>query len=137
MTGVQTCALPILEQDFEIEEQPSKTYRMDLNGDSVRGFCDGLEAVRQAIFRILNTERYQYIIYSKNYGMETLDLYGQPVTWVCPELERRIAEALTVDSRITAVTDFEYETDTKKILHASFTVHTIYGDLSAEKEVNI
>lgn len=126
-----------LEQDFEIEEQPSKTYRMDLNGDSVRGFCDGLEAVRQAIFRILNTERYQYVIYSGNYGMETLDLYGQPVTWVCPELERRITEALTVDSRITAVTDFEYETDTKKILHASFTVHTVYGDLSAEKEVNI
>ncbi len=126
-----------LEQDFEIEEQPSKTYRMDLNGDSVRGFCDGLEAVRQAIFRILNTERYQYVIYSGNYGMETLDLYGQPVTWVCPELERRITEALTVDSRITAVTDFEYETDTKKVLHASFTVHTVYGDLSAEKEVNI
>ena len=126
-----------LEQDFEIEEQPSKTYRMDLNGDSVRGFCDGLEAVRQAIFRILNTERYQYVIYSGNYGMETLDLYGQPVTWVCPELERRITESLTVDSRITAVTDFEYETDTKKILHASFTVHTVYGDLSAEKEVNI
>lgn len=126
-----------LEQDFEIKEQPSKTYRMDLNGDSVRGFCDGLEAVRQAIFRILNTERYQYVIYSGNYGMETLDLYGQPVTWVCPELERRITEALTVDSRITAVTDFEYETDTKKVLHASFTVHTVYGDLSAEKEVNI
>ena len=110
---------------------------MDLNGDSVRGFFDGLEAVRQAIFRILNTERYQYVIYSGNYGMETLDLYGQPVTWVCPELERRITEALTVDSRITAVTDFEYETDTKKVLHASFTVHTVYGDLSAEKEVNI
>lgn len=126
-----------LEQNFEIEEQPSKTYRMDLNGDSVRGFCDELEAVRQAVFRILNTERYQYIIYSENYGIETLDLYGEPVTWVCPELERRITEALTVDSRITGVTDFEFETGHKKVLHASFTVHTVYGDLSAEKEVNI
>lgn len=126
-----------LGQDFEIEEQPSKTYRMDLNGDSVRGFCDGLEAVKQAVFRILNTERYQYVIYSGNYGIETLDLYGQPVTWVCPELERRITEALTVDSRITGVTDFEYETNIKKVLHVSFIVHTVYGDISAEKEVNI
>ncbi|MDE7309818.1 MAG: DUF2634 domain-containing protein [Lachnospiraceae bacterium] len=126
-----------LKQDFEIEEQPSKTYRMDLNGDSVRGFCDELEAVKQAVFRILNTERYQYVIYSENYGIETLDLYGEPVTWVCTELERRITEALTVDSRITEVTDFEYETGTKKMLHVSFTVHTVYGDIFAEKEVNI
>lgn len=126
-----------LEQDFEIEEQPSRTYRMDLDGNSVRGFCDELEAVKQAVFRILNTERYQYIIYSDNYGIETLDLYGEPVTWVCPELERRITEALMVDSRITGVTDFEHETNEKKVLHTSFTVHTVYGDLSAEKEVNI
>ena len=27
-----------LELDFEIEEQPSQTYKMDLDGDSVRGF---------------------------------------------------------------------------------------------------
>jgi len=126
-----------LGQDFEIEEQPGKTYRMDLNGDSVRGFCDELEAVKQAVFRILNTERYQYVIYSENYGIETLDLYGEPITWVCPELERRITEALTADSRITGVTDFEYETSTKKVLHVSFIVHTVYGDISSEKEVNI
>ena len=59
------------------------------------------------------------------------------MTWVCTELERRITEALTVDSRITEVTDFEYETGTKKMLHVSFTVHTVYGDIFAEKEVNI
>ncbi len=126
-----------LNQDFEIEEQPSRTYRMNLEGDSARGFCDGLEAVKQTIFRILNTERYQYIIYSWNYGIETIDLYGEPVTWVCPELERRITEALTVDGRITGVTDFEHDTSIKGVVHTSFTVHTIYGDLSSEKEVNI
>lgn len=126
-----------LDRDFEIEEQPSKTYKMDLNGNSVRGFCDGLEAVKQAVFRILNTERYENIIYSWNYGIETLDLYGQPVTYVCPELERRIEEALTVDSRITGVTDFEHDTGTKGVIHTMLRVCTIYGDFAAEKEVNI
>ena len=126
-----------LDQDFEIEEQPSKTYKMDLNGNSVRGFCDGVEAVKQAVVRILNTERYQYIIYSWNYGIETLDLYGQPVTYVCPELERRIEEALTIDSRIIRVTDFEHDTSTKGVIHTTFQVYTIYGDFAAEKEVNI
>lgn len=125
-----------LDQDFEIEEQPSKVYKMDLDGTSIRGYCDGLDAMKQAVFRILNTERYQYIIYSWNYGIETLDLYGQPVTYVCPELERRIEEALLVDSRITSVTDFEHDVSVKKVVHTTFTVHTIYGDIAAEKEVN-
>lgn len=126
-----------LDQDFDIEEQPTKTYKMDLEGDSVRGFCDGLEAMKQAVFRILNTERYQYIIYSWNYGIETLDLYGEPITWVCPELERRITEALSVDSRITNVTDFEHDTSVKGVVSTTFIVHTIFGDLKADKGVNI
>lgn len=125
-----------LDQDFEIEEQPSKVYKMDLDRNSIRGYCGGLDAMKQAVFRILNTERYQYIIYSWNYGIETLDLYGQPVTYVCPELERRIEEALLVDSRITSVTDFEHDVSVKKVVHTTFTVHTIYGDIAAEKEVN-
>lgn len=126
-----------LNEDFEIEEQPSKVYKMDLEGNSIRGFCDGQDAVKQAVFRILNTERYQYLIYSWNYGIETLDLYGEPVTWVCPELERRITEALSVDSRIISVTDFEYDTSMKGVIHTTFTVHTTFGDIEAEREVNI
>lgn len=126
-----------LDQDFEIEEQPSKNYKMDLNGNSVRGFCDSLEAMKQTVFRILSTERYQYIIYSWNYGIETLDLYGQPVTYVCPELERRIEEALLVDSRIVRVSDFEHDTSVKGVVHTAFIVHTVFGDFAAEKEVNI
>ena len=126
-----------LDQDFEVEEQPNKTYKMDLNGNSVRGFCDLLEAMKQTVFRILSTERYQYIIYSWNYGIETLDLYGQPVTYVCPELERRIEEALLIDSRIIRVADFEHDTSVKGVVHTTFTVQTVYGEFSAEKEVNI
>lgn len=125
-----------MAQDFEIEEQPSLVYKMDLNGDSIRGFCDGVEAVKQAVFRMLQTERYQYIIYPWWYGIETLDLYGEPVTWVCPELERRITEALLVDSRITSVTDFEHDLSIKGIVHTTFIVHTIYGNFNAEREVN-
>lgn len=126
-----------LDQEFEIEEQPSRTYKMDLKGDSVRGFTDEQEAMRQTVFRILNTERYQYIIYPWWYGIETLDLYGQPVTYVCPELERRITEALLVDERIRDVTEFSFDLEIKGVIHAAFTVNTIYGDIKAEKEVNV
>ncbi|MBR4025949.1 MAG: DUF2634 domain-containing protein [Lachnospiraceae bacterium] len=129
--------LGFLQSDFEQEEQSGKTYKMQLEGNTAQGLTDGIEAVKQAIFRILNTERYQYLIYSWNYGIETLDLYGQPITYVCPELERRIAEALLTDTRITEVTDFEHDTSTKGVIHTTFVVHTIYGDIKTEKEVNI
>lgn len=126
-----------LTQDFEIPEQPGLTYRMELDGDSVRGYVDGQEAVKQAIFRILQTERYQYIIYPWWYGIETVDLYGEPVNWVCAELERRIAEALMVDDRIISVGEFEHDTGVKGAVHTTFTVHTIYGDVDADKEVGV
>lgn len=126
-----------LNQEFEIIEQPSKNYRMEIHGNSIRGFCDGIEAMEQTVFRILNTERYQYVIYSWKYGIETLDLYGEPVTYVCPELERRISEALLMDTRILSVEDFVFDTERKGIVSVTFTVHTIFGDVMAEKEVAI
>ena len=124
-----------LDQNFEIEPQPSLTYKM--NENSVRGLVDEKDAMRQAIFRILQTERYQYVIYPWYYGIETMDLYGEPVTWVCPELERRISEALVVDDRITGVTNFEFDLESKGVVHACFTVKTIYGDIKADKGVKI
>lgn len=125
-----------LEQDFEIEEQPTKTYMMNVDNGTVRGFTDKLEAIKQAIYKILNTERYQYIMYSWNYGIELLDLYGEPVSYVCPELERRITEALTWDDRIQSVDNFEFNMIQKGVIHVSFTAHTVYGDVQSEKEVN-
>lgn len=126
-----------LDQDFEITSQPSKNYKMNLNGDSVRGFCDELDAMKQTIFRILQTERYENIIYSWNYGIETIDLYGMPVTYVCPELERRITEALMIDERIIRVYDFEHDLTQRGSVHTTFKVETIFGTTEAERTVNI
>jgi hypothetical protein len=124
-----------LEQDFVIEEQPSKTYKMHLDENIILGYTDGQEAMVQVIFNILNTERYQYVIYSWNYGIELIDLYGQPVSYVIPELKRRITEALTWDERIIGVDNFSFNVDKGKIT-CNFTVHTIFGDIETEKVVN-
>lgn len=125
-----------LASDFEITEQPSKTYKMDLEGNTTRGYTDGLEAMKQVVFKILNTERYKYPMYSWNYGVELEDLFGEPVSWVCPELQRRITEALTWDERIESVTDFEFDLSRKGVVAVTFIVHTIYGDFEEERTVN-
>lgn len=125
-----------LEQDFEITEQPTHTYKMNLESNLIWGYTDGQEAMKQAIYKILNTERYQYVMYSWNYGIELLDLYGEPVSYVCPELERRITEALTWDDRIQAVDNFEFNISKKGEILVTFTAHTVFGDVVAEKVVN-
>ena len=125
-----------LEQDFEIEEQPTHTHKMNLTSELVRGYADNQEAMKQAIYKILNTERYQYVMYSWNYGVELLDLYGEPVSYVCPELERRITEALTWDDRIKSVDNFEFNISKKGEILVTFTAHTVFGDVVAEKVVN-
>lgn len=120
-----------------LRKQPGKNYRMLLESNRVVGTCDGKEAMKQVIYKILMTERYRYVIYSWNYGVELEDLFGMPVSYVCPELERRIAEALTQDDRIVEVKDFSFDTSRKGVVSATFTAVTDVGEISIQKEVKI
>lgn len=139
MIPTATATTDDLVNDFEVVTetmQPTKTYYMQLETMKVEGLTDGQAAMKQAIFKILQTERYQYPVYSDNYGVELRELIGQPIPYVLPEIDRRITEALTWDERITNVTDFDFDVKKSKV-HVTFTAHTIYGDLNIETAVNI
>ena len=139
MIPTATATTDDLVNDFEVVTetmQPTKTYYMQLENMKVQGLTDGQAAMKQAIFKILQTERYQYPVYSDNYGVELRELIGQPIPYVLPEIDRRITEALTGDERITNVTDFNFDVKKNKV-HVTFTAHTIYGDLNIETAVNI
>lgn len=125
-----------IRQDFTFETLPSKTFRMNHNTLTITGTIDQIQAVEQAVFLILNVERYQWLIYSWNYGVELHGLIGKPVDFCLPEIERRIREALLQDDRITAVQNFEFSVNKKQVL-TTFRVVTIYGEIKVEKEVEI
>ena len=122
--------------DFAIEEQPSYTYKLDIDKGRIRGMTDEADAMLQAVYLILSVERYQYPIYSFNYGVELADLIGQPKDYVMSEAKRRITEALTQDDRIESVDGWAFET-TKKSVIVTFVVHTIFGDIETTKEVAV
>lgn len=125
-----------LIMNFEVESQPSRTYRLNINDEFIAKHADDLEAIKQAVYKILNTERYQYAIYSWNYGIELQDLFGMPLPYVYPELKRRITEALTWDDRIEAVTDFTFSHKRGEIA-ATFMVHTTAGNFETERRVQV
>lgn len=121
---------------FALEEQPGYTHKLDIDRNKVTGMTDKRDALIQAVYLILNVERYAYPIYSRNYGSELTDLIGKPKHYAMSEIKRRITEALEQDDRITGVDSWTFETGRHSV-HAAFVVHSIYGDLDAEKEVEI
>lgn len=124
------------ESELEIEEQPSKTYKIDLVRKRVIGYVDGREAIEQAIYKILATDRYEYLIYSWNYGAEIAQLFGQPIPYVYSELKRLITEALTHDERIEAVDAFLFSKNKSKV-SVEFVAHTVEGNIPAGIEVDV
>lgn len=104
--------------------------------DRINGYTDGLDALAQAIYLILGTERYEHLIYSWDYGVELIDLYGKPMPYVMSELPRRVKDALTQDDRIDDVVDFEFNPKKSK-LHTTFKVVSNIGNVSVEMEVAI
>lgn len=125
---------------------PTRTYRVRLLGNEnstspvylnkVSGYTDEIDAIKQTIYFILGTERYEYLIYSWDYGIELQDLFGKPMPYVIAEIKRRITEALTMDDRITDVVDFQFERN-REVLHVTFSVVSTLGNIPTELEVDI
>lgn len=126
----------VLLPDIEETTYPDLTYKINIDKNRISEYVDELDAVIQAIYLILNTERYEYLIYSWDYGIELLDLYGMPMPYVISEIKRRVEDALTQDDRIDSVSDFTFEkTGTK--LYVTFTVNSTFGDVETDMEVDV
>lgn len=124
-------------KNLEVVKQPSLQHKMNIDGKFVAGKCDGKEGLKQAVYKILLTERYENVIYSRNYGVELKDLFGQPVKTVIALIESRIKEALLQDDRITDVDGFIFDTSQKHKVSVTFTVHSELGDFEVLKEVAV
>ncbi|WP_252224259.1 MULTISPECIES: DUF2634 domain-containing protein [unclassified Clostridium] len=108
------------------KKHSSKTYKIKEN--RIIGFCDEIEALKQTIYFILNTERYDYLIYPDSYGSELRRTIEMDRDIAESELKRRIKEALTEDHRIENVDEFIFEYEKDSVL-VKFTVFSIYSKL--------
>ncbi|WP_251855338.1 DUF2634 domain-containing protein [Enterococcus italicus] len=120
--------------DEEIQIESSKTYRI-LNG-RVNGWIDELDAMKQAVEKTLQTERFRFEIYSDNYGIEIENLIGEQYDLVVAEAERIIKEALLNDERIVSIDEVIVSKTASESVLISFIVSTVFGSFSAEQEVS-
>lgn len=117
------------------EQQPSATYRIDFERGRIIGHVDRLEAVKQAIVKILQTERFSHLIYSWNYGAEMNAVFGKSYAIMESELRRVLKEALMQDRRITGLKDITIAKSGSRSAAVAFTAETIFGDVPIETEV--
>ena len=120
-----------LKFDFEIDESPSYTPRLNQDTYRISGFVDGLEAVKQAVYLILYVERYEWLIYSWNYGVELIELFGKNTGFVIAELERTLKEAIMQDKSVTDVRDFRFKVNRNDV-YIDFIVDSIFGEFEYE-----
>lgn len=113
--------------------ETTRTYKM--SETKIQGFTDELKALQQAIYKVLNTEKYEYPIYSFSYGIELESLIGKDLTYVKIELKRRIQECLFQDERIESVNNFEFTIIGDQMI-CVFHVVSIYEEITIKKEVN-
>jgi len=114
----------------------AKTYTMLIDDERVMGHVDGIDALKQMIYKNINTEPV-YPIYA-NFGVKKSDLFGMPKPYAYMEITRRIEEALMLDDRILAVRDFYYieEMSRGSDLGFSFVVDSIYGEIKSEEVIH-
>lgn len=130
---------PVFDVENELEEgkEPTLTYRVRLDDADIFGKTDGNEAMKQAISKIISTERYEHEIYSWDYGIELNDLFGKPKSYIRSEIVRRFEEALLQDDRVTALKDISVTFEKRGTVSIFFTAETTLGTFATERQVRI
>ena len=126
----------VKDNSFPLYREIAWDFKRDIpileNGDLK--IVEGNEAIKVWVYKALLVPRYNYSIYSWNYGSELMDLIGKAYTpqLTKSEAKRYIEEALKINPYILDVnvinTDFK-----DSVLSANVKIVTIYG----ESEVTI
>lgn len=123
----------MVDEQIEITAYPSFTYKLEEL--FILGTVDGLQAVRQAIFHILSTERYAYAIYDHDYGVELEQYIGNSFEYLEETIQKTIEDALLQDDRITGVDVLSVEKLDIDAAQITIAVDTSYGYTTLEVDV--
>ena len=121
----------VKNNSFPLYREVAWDFKRDIpileNGDFK--IVEGNEAIKAWVYKALLVPRYNYSIYSWNYGSELMDLIGKAYTpqLTKSEAKRYIEEALKINPYILDVN--VVDTDFKdSILSANVKITTIYGE---------
>ena len=125
-----------LTTDTSLKEPVYSNRDYHTTETQIQGFVTDLLALQQSIHKRLETQQFDYPIYSFHYGVNWRDLIGREPEYIRPELIRMVRETLSRDDRITQVSGFEFEFQGDTCI-CSFCVRSIFGEFRDNVEVKI
>jgi hypothetical protein len=114
-----------LTQRIETVRQPGRTFRV--TDEFIGGSIDGLGAIEQAVFHILNIERYAYPIFGDDYGIEFAQYRGKTAAYIKATIQGTLKSALMQDDRIKDVKVKSVTQPEPDAVAVVFEVHTVSG----------
>lgn len=114
------------EFDWNFEDN---RFKYDSSGHHI--LLEGAEALKVWIYKALATERYRYLAYTWQYGIELKPFIGlvMSVEERISELKRIIIECLMVNPYITSIDSFNFIQDGASA-HVEIQLTTVYGEVS-------
>lgn len=125
-----------LENDFETETLPDRTYRLDFANGCINGMIDETAAREQAIAKIIMTEAEEYLIYDYDYGCGLADLIGEQPPLVQSDVKDAIEEGILADDRFESV-EFTNTKMQRDKMNLSITVTCTDGEEISLEEVEV
>lgn len=115
-----------LEMDYDFEKHDFK-----YNGNGQHIIVSGNDALKIWIYKALMTERFRYLAYSWQYGLEIRPFIGKVmgVQERYSEMKRIIIECLMVNPYIRSIDSIEF-TPSREKLTVDINLTTIYGEVS-------
>lgn len=128
MRDVATDDMPIFQEyawDFERD-----CFLYDVNGRHI--LLSGNPALEVWIYKALKTERFEYLAYSWQYGIELKPFIGKVmgVQERYSELRRVITECLMVNPYIKSIDSFSITPESRaELVRVHITLTTVYGEV--------
>ena len=125
-TTIDDSDLPVLTEyawDFEQDK-----FQYDGNGNHI--MVTENKALEVWIYKALKTERFQYLAYSWNYGIELKPFIGKVmgVQERYSELKRAIVECLMSNAYIVSIDTIDFTAESAKVT-CTVTLTSVYGEL--------
>lgn len=117
------------------QNEVTRTYKVDSYNKRIIGTTDGQPAIEQAILKNFDTERFAYVIYSKNYGIELKKYIGKDYDFIRSDLQRAIEECLLVDARIYSINNLQFTQEGLDYMSITMDIETEQGVLTTTLEV--
>lgn len=115
--------------------QPSNTYKIDTVNGRLSTKITGKDSIRQAIDKILITERYAFLIYDWNYGVGLDKYIGKDFAYIQADIKNNVEKSIKYDDRVLAINSVDIFKLGIDSMYIRYNVSTTDGEITSTVKI--